>query len=294
MSSKDLLETFKEIKHYLTLVPGVFWLVLFLFVPLAVMGIFSFWEMTEYKLIPAWTLENYVAIVTRRHGLYIKLLLKSLGMSVAATIASIGMAYPIAYYISRYAGKYKYLWINTILAPYMISWVITLFGWRTILSYGGLINFLLMKIGLISEPIKWLWNNWGAVIFVLAIDWAPWLVLPIFVSLEKIDESLLEAARDLGASPIQTFLTVTLPLSIPGLLLAVFFILIPTFGEFVAPRIAGGSSGAMFGMAIEDAFSRMADWPFGSAMAFLLLTLSVVIAFILIRRVGLETLMEAL
>jgi len=294
MSSKDLMETFKEIRHYLTLVPGVFWLFLFLFVPLAVMAIFSFWSMVEYKLIPEWTLKNYAAVITSRNGLYIKLLLKSLGMSVAATIASISMAYPMAYYISRYAGKYKYLWINVIIAPYMISWVITLFGWRTILGYGGLINFLLMKLGLISKPITWLWHNWGAVIFVLTVGWAPWLVLPIFVSLEKIDESLLEAARDMGASPMQTFLTVTLPLSIPGLLLAVFFVLIPTFGEFVAPRIAGGTSGAMYGMAIEDAFIRMANWPFASAMTFLLLAISLVIAIILIRRVGLETLMEAL
>ena len=96
MSGKDLLKTVKEIKDYLSLVPGVLWLVLFLFVPLALMGILSFWSMHEYELIPTWTLENYVAIFTRRHGLYIKLLLKSLGMSVAATIISISMAYPIA------------------------------------------------------------------------------------------------------------------------------------------------------------------------------------------------------
>lgn len=277
------------------MVPGVFWLAMFLFVPLTIMAIFSFWTMVEYKLVPTWTLENYVGIVTRRGGLYIKLLLKSLSMSSAATIASICIAYPIAYYIARYAGKYKYVWINIIIAPYMISWVITLFGWRTILSPGGgLISFLLMKAGLISEPLTLLWDNWWAVIFVLAIGWAPWLVLPIFVSLEKIDKSLLEAAQDLGASSIKTFLTVTLPLSIPGLVLAIFFILIPTFGEFVAPRIAGGSSGAMYGMAIEDAFSRMANWPFGSAMAFLLLALSIIIGIILLRKVGVETLMEAL
>jgi len=293
LSSKDLLETFKEIKHYLTLVPGVFWLILFLFVPLGVMAIFSFWRMVEWEFVPAWTFENYIGIVTRRNGLYLKLLLKSLGMSVASTIISVSIAYPIAYYIARYA-KRKYLWINVLIAPYMISWVITLFGWRTILGYAGLINFLLMKIGLISEPIEWLWNNWGAVIFVLSIDWVPWLVLPIFVSLEKIDESLLEAARDMGASPIETFLTITLPLSTPGLILAVFFILIPTFGEYVAPRIAGGSSGAMYGCAIEEAFGRMHDWPFGSAMAIVLMVFSLIISIILIRRVGVETLMEAL
>ncbi len=179
------------------------------------------------------------------------------------------------------------------MTPYLVSWVVLIFGWRMVIGYDGLVNTLLMGAGLISEPVRF-WGNWMAVIFVLIVSWAPWLVLPIFVSLEKIDRTLLEAGADLGASPSENFRKITLPLSMPGLLVATFFVLIPTFGEFVAPILAGGTSGAMIGSAIETVFMRMHDWPFGSAMSFLLLIIALITSLVLIRKTGLRTLMESL
>jgi len=289
----NIFRRMKKLGYYGRLFPAAFWLGVFLFLPLSVMFIYSFWTMFRFELFPTWTLQNYLDIFVRREGLYLRLLSKSIGMSIAVTLGAIALAYPAAYYISTRGGKYKYVLLALIMTPYMVSWVILIFGWRTVIGYTGLLNAVLMEAGLISEPMR-LWGNWMAVIFVLIVSWAPWLVLPIFVSLEKIDRTLLEAGADLGARPSENFRKITLPLSMPGLLVATFFVLIPTFGEFVAPVLAGGASGAMIGTAIEAAFKRMHNWPFGSALSFLLLTIALITSFVLIRKTGLRTLMESL
>jgi spermidine/putrescine transport system permease protein len=286
----NIFRKMKKLGYYWRLFPAVFWLVVFLALPLSVMFIYSLWTKVGYDMIPTWTLQNYLDIFVRKEGLYLRLLLKSLGMSAAVTLGSIALAYPVAYYISTRGGKYKYVLLALIMTPYLVSWVILILGWRMIIGHNGLVNILLMGVGL--EPVK-LWKTWMAVILVLIISWAPWLVLPIFVSLEKIDRTLLEAGADLGASPSENFRKITLPLSVPGLLVATFFVMIPTFGEFVAPVIAGGASGATIGTAIEEAFKRM-NYPFGSAMSFLLVGIALITSFVLIRKTGLRTLMESL
>jgi spermidine/putrescine transport system permease protein len=289
----SIFRKMKKLVYYWRLFPAVFWLGFFLVLPLSVMFIYSFWTMVSFVPIPTWTLGNYFDIFVRAEGLYVRLLFKSLGMSAAVTLGSIALAYPAAYYISTRGGKYKYVLLNLSVTPYMVSWVVLIFGWRMVIGYTGLVNTLLMSVGVISEPVRF-WGNWMAVIFVLIVSWAPWLVLPIFVSLEKIDRTLLEAGADLGATPLENFRKITLPLSMPGLLVATFFVSIPTFGEFVAPVLAGGSSGAMIGTAIETAFKRMHDWSFGSAMSFLLVIIALITSLVLIRKAGLRTLMESL
>jgi spermidine/putrescine transport system permease protein len=289
----SIFRKMKKLGYYWRLFPAVFWLGVFLFLPLSVMLIYSFWTMVHFELIPTWTLRNYLDIFVRAEGLYFRLLFKSLGMAAAVTLGAIALAYPAAYYISAHGGKYKYVLLNLIMTPYLVSWVILIFGWKMVIGYTGLLNTVLMGAGLISEPMR-LWGNWMAVIFVLIVSWAPWLVLPIFVSLEKIGRALLEAGADLGASPWENFRKITLPLSMPGLLVATFFVLIPTLGEFVVPILAGGTSGAMIGSAIEATFKRMHNWPFGSAMSFLLLIIALIASLVLIRKAGLRTLMESL
>jgi len=289
----NIFRKMKRLGYYWRLFPAVFWLGAFLILPLSVMFIFSFWTMVNFVPTQTWTLQNYLDIFVRAEGLYVKLLFKSLGMSAAVTLGSIALAYPAAYYISMRGGKYKYVLLPLCITPFMVSWVVLIFGWRMVIGYTGLVNTLLMNVGLISEPVRF-WGNWMAVIFVLIVSWAPWLVLPIFVSLEKIDRTLLEAGEDLGATPLENFRKITLPLSMPGLLIATFFVSIPTFGEFVAPALAGGASGAMIGSAIESAFKRMHDWSFGSAMSFLLVIIALITSLVLIRKAGLKTLMESL
>jgi spermidine/putrescine transport system permease protein len=280
----------KDVGYYWRLFPAAFWLVVFLVLPLSVMLIYSFSTKVGYDMVLTWTPRNYLNIFVGEKGLYLRLLLKSLGISAAVTLGSIALAYPVAYYISTRGGKYKYVLLALIMTPYLVSWVILLLGWRIIIGYNGLVNTLLVGVGL--EPVK-LWKTWMAVIITLIISWAPWLVLPIFVSLEKIDRTLLEAGADLGASPSENFRKITLPLSVPGLLVATFFVMIPMFGEFVTPVVAGGTSVAMYGTAIEEAFLRM-NFPFGSAMSFLLVGIALITSFVLIRKTGLRTLMESL
>jgi len=274
--------------------PAMFWIMFFFLIPLGILVIYSFWDMVGTRLIPVWDFHNYVDVFTRAEGMYTGLLAKSLGMSALVTVGSIALAYPIAYFVSLRIEKYKYTWLILLMGPYFVSWVILVFGWRLVIGYSGLLNQVIMSLGLTSEPMSWMWNNWWTVVFLLIMGWAPWLVFPMFVSLEKIDKSLLEAAADLGANPIKRFLKITLPLSSPGLLVATFFVLIPVLGEFVTPVLAGGSQGVMYGNAIDASFTSMMAWPFGSALSIFLMIISLTVATMLIRMISLEKLMESL
>lgn len=274
--------------------PAMFWIVFFFLIPVSILVIYSFWDMIGTRLIPVWDFHNYVDVFTRAGGMYIKLLSKSLAMAALVTVGSIALAYPVAYFVSLRIEKYKYTWLILLMGPYFVSWVILVFGWRLVIGYSGLLNQVIMSLGLISEPMSWMWNNWWTVVFLLIMGWAPWLVFPMFVSLEKIDKSLLEAAADLGANPVKRFLKITLPLSSPGLLVATFFVLIPVLGEFVTPVLAGGSQGVMYGNAIDASFTSMMAWPFGSALSIFLMIISLTVATILIRVIGIGKLMESL
>lgn len=278
----------------LQLSPAMFWIVFFFLIPLGILAIYSFWDMVGTRLIPVWDFRNYTDVFARSGGMYLRLLLKSLAMSALVTVGSISLAYPVAYFVSLRIEKYKYTWLILLMGPYLICWVILVLGWRLVIGYSGLLNYLAQFLGLISEPVSGMWNNWWTVVFILIVGWSPWLVFPLFVSLEKIDKSLLEAAADLGANPMKRFLKITLPLSSPGLLVATFFVLIPTFGEFVTPTLAGGSSGVMYGNAIDASFTSMMAWPFGSALSMVLMIISLTVATVLIRVIGLEKLMESL
>jgi len=231
--------------------------------------------------------------------LYAGLLIKSVFMSVAVTLGSIGIGYPIAYYLSIKVQKYKYTLLFLLMGPYLCSYILLVFAWQVILNYGtkeggGIINYVLMNLGLIQEPITWFMYNMGTVVFILIVSWGPWLVFPMFANLEKMDKTLLEAAADLGANPRQAFLKVTLPLSTPGILVAVLFVFIPTIGEFVTPSIVGGTEGTMYANFIERLFKRGWDWPLGSALSFILLVTTLIMVSILLRKVSLEQVMESL
>ncbi len=163
-----------------------------------------------------------------------------------------------------------------------------------ILGYGGLVNTILLDLGLIAEPIAWFVNNQYAVIFTLVQAWTPWIILPMFASLEKIDKALLEAAADLGASPMLAFRKVTLPLSMPGILVAVLFVFIPSVGEFLTADLMGGTSGFMVGNIIQKLFERGLHWPRGSAITIMMMIVTLTIIFILLTKVSLEQIMESL
>jgi len=231
--------------------------------------------------------------------LYTGVLIKSIFVAIAVTLGSVGVGYPIAYYLSMKVEKHRYALLFLLMGPYLASYILLVFAWQVILGYGtaeggGVINFVLLNLGLIKEPITWFMYNMGTVIFILIFSWGPWLVFPMFANLEKMDKTLLEAAADLGANPRQAFLKVTFPLSKPGILVAVLFVFIPTIGEFITPSLVGGTEGMMFANIIEGRFQRGYDWPLGSALSFILLVTTLIMASILIRKVSLEQVMESL
>lgn len=283
----------------LNLSPSLLWYLVFLTAPLVLVVMLSFWRTEDVILIPTFTLEHYITFFTkygaRGQLLYIELLLKSIGMAAAITIGCIALGYPAAYYLSFKTKIPKYTLLLLLMGPYLASYLIIIFSLRfLILGHNGLVNTLLINLGLITEPLEWLMHNQYAVIFTLIQSWTPWLVLPMFASLEKIDKTLLEAAADLGASPMQTFRKVTLPLSMPGVLVAVLFVFIPSVGEFITANLVGGTSGFMIGNMIQKLFQRGYTWPLAAAVTIMMMIVTLIGVFILLRKVSLEQIMESL
>jgi len=199
--------------------------------------------------------------------IYRDLLWRSLYISVMVSALTVLFAYPIAYYISFNGGQRKGLWLFLITIPFWTSYLLRVMAWKVILGYNGVLNSGLMGLGLTDEPTTALLYNSSAVIITLTHAWAAFAVLPIFVSLEKVDRTLLEAAQDLGDGPLRRFLRVTLPLSMPGVISALLIVMIPTVGDYVTPKLVGGKDGVMIANAIQAQFGKAANWPLGAALS---------------------------
>src|SRR4029077_5073550 len=206
--------------------------------------------------------------------IYLKLFWKSVQMSLIVSVVVVALAYPLAYYLALSGTKRKYVLLLLLIAPFLTSYLLRVLAWKVILGNQGVINSFLFWTGLRSpdHPISQLLYSRFAVMLVLGYIWLPFVALPIFVSLESLDRSLLEAASDLGASRLQAFRRVTLPLSMPGLVAAVLLVFIPTLGEFITPALVGGATGYMYGNQIVDLFGTgFPDWETGAVLALLLL-----------------------
>lgn len=232
--------------------------------PLLILIAYSFWTQTYVTLDKTPTLKNYhdaLADPLVRH-----LMLRSVWIAGAVTVATVALAYPIAYFIAMKARK-KTIWLLLITIPFWASYLLRVFAWKLILGFNGVMNSALLALGLINEPLDFLLYNEFAVVLTLAHAWAPFAILPIYVSLQKIDPSLLEAATDLGNSPFQRFMRVTLPLTIPGIIAACLIIFIPTVGDYVTPALVGGSDGKMIANLIQVQFGAANNWPLGATLS---------------------------
>jgi spermidine/putrescine transport system permease protein len=177
------------------------------------------------------------------------------------------LAYPMAYFVAFRVEKSKFVWLILLTIPFWTSYLLRVFAWKLILGYNGVINSGLMSLGIIHQPLEFLLYNPTAVVVTLAHAWAPFAILPIYVSLEKIDRSLLEAGADLGDGPLRRFFRITLPLSMPGVIAAAVMIFVPTTGDYVTPSLVGGSDGVMIANVIEVQFDKVGNWPLGAALA---------------------------
>lgn len=203
------------------------------------------------------------------------LLVRTVVIAFTVSAVTVVAAYPIAYLLARVAGRRRYILLTLILAPSLVAYLLRLFAWRLLLGTNGVVNSALTGAGLVEQPLDFLLYNQVAVVVVLIYVWAPWAALPIFVRLEQIDARLLEAAYDLGASRWRTFLRVTLPLSLPGVFAAFFFVFIPTLGDFATATYVGGSEGQMFGNVIQK-FLTEPDFPSGAVLSMVLLAVAAV------------------
>ncbi len=290
-----------DARRGLTLMSPVFgYALLLLAIPLGATIAMSFWSQDFLTFDRSGTLENYAAIWTDdmpdhwtgifgsywTENLYRALLLRSLSVSLFVTAATLLLAFPIAYYVSFHVRKNKGLWIFLITIPFWTSYLLRVFLWKVILGYEGVVNASLMALGVIDEPLTSINYSINAVVLTLAHAWAPFAILPIFVSLEKIDRSLLEAAEDLGDGPIRRFFRVTLPLAMPGVVAAALIVFIPTIGDYVTPKLLGGKDGLMISNMIEVQFKKGNDQPLGSALAVssMMIVASISVLFVWMNR----------
>lgn len=248
------------------LFPAGFWLFFFFLVPLGIVLVYSFAQRGVYGGIEwAFSLENYARALD---PLYVKILWRSLGMALFTTIFCLLCGYPFAYFIAFAPAQLKNLLLILLIIPFWTNFLIRTYAWIVILQEEGLINSLLLSIGVIRQPLNLLYTPMS-VMLGMVYGYLPFMVLPLYSSLEKLQPALLEASMDLGANRLKTFLHVTLPLTAPGIAAGVVLVFIPTIGEFIIPDILGGAKTVLIGNLITNQFLTARDWPFGAAITFI-------------------------
>jgi putrescine transport system permease protein len=220
-----------------------------------------------------WTWDNYAFLFEDRF--YATIYLSSLKMALVATVLCLLLGYPIAYYIARQPQRRRNLLLLGVIVPFWISFLLRVYAWIGLLNTRGLVNDLLLRLGLVDHPLPLLYNDF-AVYLGLVYSYLPFMILPLYANLERMDLNLHDAAADLGARRWQVFLDVTLPLSVPGIVGGCLLVFIPAVGEFVIPALLGGSDTLMIGRVLWDEFFGNRDWPVASAVSVVLLLLLVV------------------
>ena len=259
-------------------IPPTAWLLAFFLIPLGYLFIYSFGQkalidgqisITEIDI--TWTLKNYIRAFD---PLYLKIIWKSIWVSALATALCLLTAYPIAFGICFAPNRWKPLLLLLVILPFWINLLIRTYALIAVLRTQGYVNltigWFLGLFGIDFEPFVMLNNNF-AVIFGLIYVYMPFMVLPLYATIERLDKSYLEASLDLGASQFRTLLGITLPLTMPGIISGIILVFIPCLGSFLTPNLLGGPNAIMIGNVIEDQFKAANDWPFGSALSFLLM-----------------------
>ena len=244
--------------------PPMLWLLIFFIVPILIVLGYSFCvsEATGGVKLE-FTLGHYQLAF---EGMYIYIFLKSFLYAVITTVVTLAISFPMAYYMAFASPRMKMVMMLMIILPFWTNFLIRMYSLMTLLGESGLINSLLLNMGIVDEPLPMMNNTFG--MYVGFVYWnLPFMILPIASSLDRMDVSLLEASLDLGASKWQTFMNVTLPYSFPGLVAGIIFTFIPTLGNFVIPEFLGGTDNIMIGNVITSQYLQARDWPFGSALS---------------------------
>ena len=250
----------QELSFFFT-VPALVWQLFFLFIPLIIVLFYSIIQLPEGTL----TLAHYRDLID---PVYFQVIFRSLVLAIVSSAACLVIGYPLAYYLALSIKRGKNFLLFLVTLPFWTSFLILIYSWYFLLEQHGIINSMLLRIGLISTPLM-LSNNVVAIFVVMLYCYLPFMIMPLYSSLEKIDHNLLEASADLGATPWQTFWRVTVPLSLPGVRTGILLVLVPTFGEFAIPALIGGSKSLFVGSLISYFYLVARDNSLGSAFTVL-------------------------
>jgi spermidine/putrescine transport system permease protein len=262
--------------------PILAWTILFIVAAIVLLFVMSFMTKGPLGIIQyKFTLKNYQMIFK---PVYFKVIKQSLVIAFFSTVCTILVGYPLAYYIARKSPKVSGALILLMVIPFWANDLVIIYGFVILFNANGIINNLLLHLGLIKEPLQMLYTNFSVVVGMMYML-LPFAVMPMYSSIEKLDYSLIEASKDLGANPVNTFLTVTLPLTSPGIFAAVILVFIPSIGYYMVTDMLGGGTSMMVGNLIYNQFSISRNWPFGAALSVLLAGLIFIMLFIY-NRIG--------
>jgi len=248
--------------------PGLLWMGLLFFVPLCLVVVISFAGRGIYGgIVWSFSLTNYLDLL---HPLYARILGQSILLAAGTTLLCLIMGFPLAYYIARVAPRRQGIWLLLVMIPFWTNFLVRTYAWMFILRTEGLLNTLLLKLGLIATPIELLYSN-TAVVIGLIYGYLPFMVLPLYVALERVDRTLVEAAWDLYATRWAVLFRIILPLARPGILAGCLLVFIPSLGAFLTPDLLGGARSMMIGNLIQHEFLVARDWPLGAAISCVLM-----------------------
>lgn len=262
---------------FILLGPGTIWLLLFFALPLGILVALTFHAFMDAQITDIFTTDNYVRIFTE--AVYAKIFFRSFVIASVVTAVTLSIGYPVAHFIARKTYQHRDLLFMALIIPFWTSVVIRTYAWKILLGNSGLVNYLLRESGLTEQPIQFLYST-PAVIIGLVHVFLPFMIMPLYASLEKLDSTFEEAAMDLGASRTRTFLRVTLPLTLPGVAMGCLLVFVLSLGSFLTPDLLGGTNSLMISNVIQDQFLQSGNWPLGGAMSVVLLVIS--IGFILV------------
>lgn len=260
----------KQKKTGLLTLPSIGWLLAFTVLPLVIMLFYSF----QSDSGAGFTLENYIHFFSK--SMYLKLTWRSIRNALLVTVFSLLIAYPLAYIIAKKLKRYQGVLLVLVIIPFFTNQLVRIYSWLVFLQDGGVLDRLLTALGLTGGDGLGVLYTQAAVIIALVHAYFPYAVITIYMALERMDDAMLEASAILGASSVTTFRRVIFPASMPGVVSGILIVFVPCLGAFVEPRILGGTNGTVIGTVIEDQFTELYGWNFGSAIAFLLLALVIV------------------
>ena len=266
----------------LFLTPAAAFALAMLLAPLAIVSVYSILTRGAYGGVESpWTLESYRLLLD---PLYVTVLARSFWIAAVSTAACLLAGFPLALFIAR-SGARKNLYLNLVMLPFWTSFLIRTYAWMFLLRDTGLVNTVLQSLGVIRQPLPLLYND-GAVILGLVYGYLPFMVLPIYTTLERLDPALLEAAADLGATPLEAMARVTVPLARPGIWAGVVLVFIPALGTYLTSDLLGGGKAVLIGNLVQNQFTSARDWPFGAAASIVLMIIVMALMLALRRRVG--------